>query len=173
SSSILEKDWEKDYHTRSQDKGRREIYKQSSKEEEQAPKALMEIDGVGWDWSYMANEEENHALVADEEALTEFALIAKSSFENKVFDNSLCSKSFKKNTDSLNTKITELRSQRSDKNKEGLGYSVVPPTAQVYSPPKKDMSWTGLLEFTDDTITDYSKPSPSIESNLNDLQSSN
>nr|GFA78792.1 hypothetical protein [Tanacetum cinerariifolium] len=69
---------------RSQDKGRREIYKQSSKEEEQAPKALMEIDGVGWDWSYMANEEENHALVADEEALTEFALIAKSSSENKV-----------------------------------------------------------------------------------------
>nr|GFB26570.1 hypothetical protein [Tanacetum cinerariifolium] len=24
----------------------------------------------GWDWSFMANEEENHALVADEEAPT-------------------------------------------------------------------------------------------------------
>nr|GEY42643.1 hypothetical protein [Tanacetum cinerariifolium] len=34
---------------RSQDRGRREIYKQGSKEEEQAPKALMAIDGVGWD----------------------------------------------------------------------------------------------------------------------------
>nr|GEZ03685.1 hypothetical protein [Tanacetum cinerariifolium] len=32
---------------RSQDRGRREIYKQSSKEEEQAPKALMAIDEVG------------------------------------------------------------------------------------------------------------------------------
>nr|GEX19103.1 ribonuclease H-like domain-containing protein [Tanacetum cinerariifolium] len=42
----------------SQDKGRRENFKQGSKTEEQAPKALMAIDGVGWDWSYMANEEE-------------------------------------------------------------------------------------------------------------------
>nr|GEU39496.1 retrovirus-related Pol polyprotein from transposon TNT 1-94 [Tanacetum cinerariifolium] len=48
-----------------------------------------------------------------------------------------------------------------------------PPLAQVYSPPKKDMSWTGLPEFANDTITDYSRPSPSIESNSNDLQSSN
>nr|GEZ60167.1 hypothetical protein [Tanacetum cinerariifolium] len=68
---------------------------------------------------------------------------------------------------------TILRSQRSDKNKEGLGYSVVPPPAQVYSPPKKDMSWTGLPEFTDDTITDYSRPSYTIESNYSDLQNSN
>nr|GEZ89923.1 hypothetical protein [Tanacetum cinerariifolium] len=63
-----------------------------------------------------------------------------------------------------------LKSQRSNKNKEGLGYSVVPPPpAQVYSPPKKDMSWTGLLEFADDTITDYSRPLRAIESNSDDL----
>nr|GFB93486.1 hypothetical protein [Tanacetum cinerariifolium] len=91
---------------RSQERGRRENYRQGSKEEEQAPKALMAIDGVGWDWSYMANEEENHALVADEEAPTEFALMAKSSTDNEVFDNSLCFKACKKNTDSLNSKIT-------------------------------------------------------------------
>nr|GEZ97969.1 ribonuclease H-like domain-containing protein [Tanacetum cinerariifolium] len=35
------------------------------------------------------------------------------------------------------------------------------------------MSWTGLTEFADNTITDYSRPSPSIKSNSNDLQSSN
>nr|GEU38583.1 hypothetical protein [Tanacetum cinerariifolium] len=51
---------------RSQDRGRRDNYRQGSKVEEHAPKALMEIDGVGWDWSYMANDEENHALIADE-----------------------------------------------------------------------------------------------------------
>nr|GEV63627.1 ubiquitin hydrolase [Tanacetum cinerariifolium] len=45
-----------------------------------------------------------------------------------------------------------------------------PPPAQVYSPPKKDMSWIGLLEFTDDTITDYSRPSLAEESNPNGLQ---
>nr|GEY23605.1 hypothetical protein [Tanacetum cinerariifolium] len=43
---------------------------------EKTPKALMAIDGVGWDWSYMANEREDHALVVDEEASTEFALMA-------------------------------------------------------------------------------------------------
>nr|GEU51465.1 ubiquitin hydrolase [Tanacetum cinerariifolium] len=58
---------------------------------------------------------------------------------------------------------TLLGSQRSDKNKEGLGYNDVPPPAQVYSPSKKDMSWTGLPEFADDTITNYNRPSPSIE----------
>nr|GEW10214.1 hypothetical protein [Tanacetum cinerariifolium] len=31
-----------------------------------------------------------------------------------------------------------------------------PPPAQVYSPPKKDLSWTSLPEFVDDTVTDYS-----------------
>nr|GEV35462.1 putative ribonuclease H-like domain-containing protein [Tanacetum cinerariifolium] len=48
-----------------------------------------------------------------------------------------------------------------------------PPPAQVYSLSKKDMSWTGLPEFVDDTITDYSGPSPSVESNSSDLQNSN
>nr|GEW72510.1 hypothetical protein [Tanacetum cinerariifolium] len=204
------------------------------------------------DINFMENEEENHALVADEEAPTEFALMAKSSYDNEVFENSLCSKAYKKNTDSLNSKITDLSdklcdtktmlyhyklglsqvearlvefksqdiklcekirgieldlsnekfkierltneleqakkekgdldskrtgfqstskdldnllgSQRNDKNKKGLGYIVVPPPpAQVYSPPKKDMSWTGLPEFADDTITDYSRPLPAIE----------
>nr|GEV65444.1 ribonuclease H-like domain-containing protein [Tanacetum cinerariifolium] len=38
----------------------------------------------GWDWSYMANEEEAHALVADQEAPTEFALMAKSSSDTEV-----------------------------------------------------------------------------------------
>nr|GFC73624.1 ribonuclease H-like domain-containing protein [Tanacetum cinerariifolium] len=48
-------------------------YRQGSKAEEKSSKALMAIDGVGWDWSYMANEED-HALVADGETPTEFAI---------------------------------------------------------------------------------------------------
>nr|GEU47729.1 hypothetical protein [Tanacetum cinerariifolium] len=36
------------------------------------------------DWSYMAIEEEDHALVAEQKAPTEFALMAKSSSDNKV-----------------------------------------------------------------------------------------
>nr|GEX94817.1 retrovirus-related Pol polyprotein from transposon TNT 1-94 [Tanacetum cinerariifolium] len=247
---------------RNQDRGRREDYRQGSKVEEQAPKKLMAINEVGWDWSYMANDEENYALVTEKEAPTEFTLMANTSAESKVFDNFLCSKDYKKNTDSLNSKITNLtdklfdannmiyhyklglaqvesrlvehrereikycekirgfkldvefktnsleclakkletlkkekegldgklagfqtaskdldsllESQRLDKNKEGLGYSAVPlPPAQLYSSPKKDLSWTGLLEFKDDTMTDYSRPAPTVESSPDDAQNRN
>nr|GEU99234.1 retrovirus-related Pol polyprotein from transposon TNT 1-94 [Tanacetum cinerariifolium] len=94
----------------------------------------------------------------------------------------------KKEKESLDNKLTGFKnaskdldnllgSQRSDKNKEGLGYSdVLPPPAQIYSPHKKDLSWTRLLEFVDDTVTDYSRPTPSIDAskcNKSELQSSN
>nr|GEW56325.1 copia protein [Tanacetum cinerariifolium] len=127
----------------------------------------------------MANEEENHALVADDEAPTEFALMAKSSSssENEVFDDSFCSKSCRKNTDSLNTKISKLNEELSDSENTLNHYKLVPPPpAQVYSPPKKDLSWTGLPKFVDDTVTDYSRPTPSIytsNSVTSDLQSNN
>nr|GEY77174.1 hypothetical protein [Tanacetum cinerariifolium] len=124
---------------RSQDRGRRDNYRQVSKVEKQALKALMEIDRVGWDWSYMANDEENHALIADEETPTKFALMAKTSDESKELE------SLKKEKEGLDGKLAGfqtaskdldslLESQRLDKNKEGLGYNVVPPPpAQIYS----------------------------------------
>nr|GEX04327.1 hypothetical protein [Tanacetum cinerariifolium] len=86
---------------KSQNRGRRDNFRQGSKAEEQALKALMAID----------------------------------------------------------------RSQRSDKNKEGLGYTAVPPPppAQLYLSSNKDLSWTGLSECADDTITNYSRPSPIVE----------
>nr|GEV46109.1 hypothetical protein [Tanacetum cinerariifolium] len=145
---------------------------------------------VGWDWSFMANEEENHALVADEEAPIEFALMAKTSAECEVearlveFKNqevkyyekirglefkvesratrieSLTNEIelLKKEKEGLDNKLTGfqtaskdldslLESQRSNKNKEGLGYSAVPPL---------------LL-----------KPSSAIDSTSNDLQNKN
>nr|GEX77701.1 reverse transcriptase domain-containing protein [Tanacetum cinerariifolium] len=64
----------------SQERGRKESYRQGTNAEEKSSKALMAIDGMGWDWSYMANEED-HALVADGEAPTEFALMGN--IENK------------------------------------------------------------------------------------------
>nr|GFC03349.1 hypothetical protein [Tanacetum cinerariifolium] len=35
--------------------------------------------------------------------------------------------------------------------------------ADLYLSPKKDLSWTGLPEFMDDTVIDYSSPSPTVE----------
>nr|GEZ87698.1 hypothetical protein [Tanacetum cinerariifolium] len=56
-----------------------------------------------------------------------------------------------------------IESQRSNKVKEGVGYNAVPPAAaDLYLSPKKDLSWTGLPEFADDTVTDYSRPSPTV-----------
>nr|GEZ18990.1 hypothetical protein [Tanacetum cinerariifolium] len=52
-----------------------------------------------------------------------------------------------------------IKSQRSDQVKEGVGYNAVPPpAADLYLSPKKDLSWTGLPEFVDDTVTDYNEP---------------
>nr|GFA80432.1 hypothetical protein [Tanacetum cinerariifolium] len=57
-----------------------------------------------------------------------------------------------------------IESQRSEKIKDGLGYSAVPPPiAQIYSSPKKDLSWTGLSECAGDTVTDYTMQNIVIE----------
>nr|GEU53003.1 putative ribonuclease H-like domain-containing protein [Tanacetum cinerariifolium] len=72
----------------------------------------------------MANEQEDHALVADEEASTEFALMDKTSAESEVFDNSLCSKNCKKNTESLNSKIADLTDKLSDSKNMLFHYKV-------------------------------------------------
>nr|GEY89199.1 ribonuclease H-like domain-containing protein [Tanacetum cinerariifolium] len=139
--------------------------------------------------------QENHALVADEEAPTEFALMANISAESKVFDNSLCSKDGLAQVESrlVEHKDREIKycekikglefkteprqpleSKRLDNNKEGLGYSAAPhPPAQIYSSPKKDISWTGLPEFKDDIVTDYSRPAPTVESTPDDAQNKN
>nr|GEV34802.1 ribonuclease H-like domain-containing protein [Tanacetum cinerariifolium] len=92
----------------SQERGRKENYRQGSKAEEKTPKALMAIDG------------------------------------------------------------------RSDKVKDRVGYNVVPPpAADLYLSPKKDLSWTGLPEFVDDTVTDYSRPSPTVASTSAEVQNKN
>nr|GEW15261.1 hypothetical protein [Tanacetum cinerariifolium] len=78
------------------------------------------------DWSYMANKEENHALVADDEAPTEFTLMAKScsSSENEVYDDSYCSKSCRKNTKNLNTKISKVNEELSDYENTSYHYKI-------------------------------------------------
>nr|GEV74856.1 hypothetical protein [Tanacetum cinerariifolium] len=164
---------------KSKDRGRRDIYRQGSKVKEQDPKALMAIDRVGWDWSYMANDEENHALVSDEEAPTEFALMAKTSAESEVKarlvelrnqEHKYCKKirvlEFK--TESSTDCIENLKKELEFIKKEKDGYNVVPsPPAQIYSPLKKDMSWTELLENPSVTETEASpntiSPKPFIK----------
>nr|GEW38787.1 ribonuclease H-like domain-containing protein [Tanacetum cinerariifolium] len=93
---------------RSQERGRRDNYRQGSKAEEQAPKALMAIDGVGWDWSYMANDEEDHALFADEVAPIELALMANTSAESKKLE------TLKEEKEGVDGKLTGLLTASKD-----------------------------------------------------------
>nr|GEY36341.1 hypothetical protein [Tanacetum cinerariifolium] len=157
---------------RSQDRGRRDNYRQGSKVEEQALKALMVID-----------EKNTKSLNSKITDLTDKLCDSKNMLFHYKEGLSQVEETLKEEKEGLESKLTGFKSatkdldnligsQRSDKIKEGLGYSAVPPPAQVYSPPKKDMSWTGLSEFADDTITDYTMPSLSVESNPNDLQNS-
>nr|GEY51669.1 ribonuclease H-like domain-containing protein [Tanacetum cinerariifolium] len=67
-----------------------------------------------------------------------------------------------KNLDNL------IESHRSDKNKDGLGYSVVPPPpAQLYLSLKKDLSWTGDDQsrnpFGSETVATPITPKPFIK----------
>nr|GEW06646.1 hypothetical protein [Tanacetum cinerariifolium] len=134
-------------------------------------------------WSYMANEEENYGLVADEEVPTEFALMAKSSSssKNKVYDDSYYSKSRRKNIENLNTKISKLSEKLSDSdspkviktNKTETARKPPVKYAEMYRNTSKSPKVMGLPKFADDTVTDYSRPMPSIDSsksNTSDLQ---
>nr|GEV16103.1 hypothetical protein [Tanacetum cinerariifolium] len=171
---------------RSQDKERRDNLRHGSKAEEQAPKALMTIDGVGWDWSYMANDEKDHALVSDEVAPTEFALMANTSAESKVFDNSLCSKDCKKNNDSLNSKITDLTDKLFDANNFIYHYKLALAQSTNESIKKKletlqqekegvDGKLAGLLTVSKDldNLIKSQRPSSTIESTSENDQNRN
>nr|GEW94038.1 putative ribonuclease H-like domain-containing protein [Tanacetum cinerariifolium] len=113
---------------RSQDRGNRESYKKDPNVEEPAPKAMIAIDGIRWYWSYMDEKDKalkNHALVADEEEVpTEYALMAKSSSssDNEVYDDFFCSKSCRKNTKNLDTKISKLNEELSDRETDLYNY---------------------------------------------------
>nr|GFA29785.1 hypothetical protein [Tanacetum cinerariifolium] len=64
-----------------------------------------------------------------------------------------------------NLKSIKILNKELEEVKEGVGYNDVPPAAaDLYFSPKKDLSWTGLPEFMDDTVTDYSRPSPTVVS---------
>ncbi|GKB44294.1 ribonuclease H-like domain-containing protein [Tanacetum coccineum] len=94
-------------------------------------------------------------------------------------------KKVKKERDGIDSKLEKfvssskdldqmLESQKIGKDKKGVGFNgyraVPPPPAQVYSSPMPDLSWTSLPEFADNTVTDYTRPTPSVDV-TNDVRS--
>ncbi|GKC82986.1 hypothetical protein Tco_1138703, partial [Tanacetum coccineum] len=81
-----------DSRNRNQDSSRRTV-----NVEETSSKAMVAIDGVGFDWSYMA----------DDEVPTNMALMAFS--DSKVHNNKTCSKTCLKSFETLKTQLDDLR----------------------------------------------------------------
>ncbi|GJT28211.1 hypothetical protein Tco_0908486 [Tanacetum coccineum] len=188
---------------RSQDRSRRERYKKEPKVEEPSHKAMMAIDGIRWDWSFMAEKMKlqriKHLGLSQVKArLVEFK-INESKFCKKirVLERDLELKDYK--IENLTNELEEVKKERYDidsklekfvnsskdldqmlesqklgKDKKGVGFdeyrAVPPPPAQVYSSPMLDLSWTCLPEFADNTVTNYTRPTPSVDV-TNDVRS--
>nr|GEU33132.1 hypothetical protein [Tanacetum cinerariifolium] len=149
---------------KSQDRGRKDNYRQGSKIEEQAPKALMAIDGnmiyhyklgLSQVEGRLAEFKNQEVKYYEKIRILEFKVESRANIESLTKELEL----IKKEKEGLDSKLAGfqiaskdldnlIESQRSDKNKEGLGYSVVPPPLLL-------------------------KPSPAVESITDDLQNRN
>ncbi|GJW71746.1 hypothetical protein Tco_0128663 [Tanacetum coccineum] len=109
--------------------------------EDTSSKVMLAIDGVGFDWSDISEEQvqTNITLMAFSDSEFEKVKQEKKGIEFKFekFDKA------SKDLDQL------LWSQITDKSKKGLGYSAVPPPhLLIYNRPKKlDLSYSGLDKF--------------------------
>ncbi|GJT96968.1 putative ribonuclease H-like domain-containing protein [Tanacetum coccineum] len=112
---------------------------------------MLAIDGAGFDWSYMADDEvpTNMALMAFSDSELEKLKQEKESNQLKIekFDNA------SKSLDKL------IGSQIPDKSRKGLGfisYNVVPPPPTgLFAPPNLDLSHSGLEEFKQHEFEGY------------------
>ncbi|GJR33474.1 hypothetical protein Tco_1209158 [Tanacetum coccineum] len=116
--------------------------------EESSSKAMLAIDGTGFDWSYMA----------DEEASTNFTLMAFSDSKVERLKKEKENNQFKiNNFENASKSLDQLiGNQISDNNKKGLGYNVVPPPLTgLFAPPSIDLSNSGLEKFKQPEFEGY------------------
>ncbi|GKD71446.1 ribonuclease H-like domain-containing protein [Tanacetum coccineum] len=135
--------------SRNQDNMNKESSRRSVPVETTTSNALVSCDSLGgYDWSDQA-----------EEGPTNYALMAysSSSSDSEVSNDSTCLKSSLETIEVLKSQYEQLlkRFEKSklmvivDNCKKGLGYNVVPPPLTGnFMPPKPDLSFTGLEEFT-------------------------
>ncbi|GJU12625.1 ribonuclease H-like domain-containing protein [Tanacetum coccineum] len=138
--------------------------------EDKFSKAMLAIDGVGFDWSDMIEEQvqtnmdlmafsdsENEILFSEEIGVLKREVACKD-YKINVLKSEF--EKVKQEKDGIDIKIKKfdkaskdldqlLVSQKTNKSKKGLGYSVVPPPHPlIYNRPKKiDLSYSGLDEF--------------------------
>ncbi|GJV35226.1 putative ribonuclease H-like domain-containing protein [Tanacetum coccineum] len=141
--------------------------------EDTSSKAMLAIDGVGFDWSDMAEEQ---VLFSEEVAVLKREVGCKN-YEINVLKSKL--EKVKQEKDGIDFKIVKfdkaskdldqlLGSQITDKSKKGLRYSVVPPLHPlIYNRPNKlDLSYSGLNEFKEPEFKGYSLEKSKQEYNV-------
>ncbi|GJT78297.1 putative ribonuclease H-like domain-containing protein [Tanacetum coccineum] len=129
--------------------------------EDTSSKAMLAINGVGFDWSDVAEEQvqTNMALMAFSDSEFDKVKQEKEGIKFKIekFDNA------SKSLDKL------LGSQITNKSKKGLGYNVVPPPHHlIYNAPTKlDLSYSGLDEFKEPEFKSYGPRDKQVSENEN------
>ncbi|GJZ46023.1 putative ribonuclease H-like domain-containing protein, partial [Tanacetum coccineum] len=148
--------------------------------EDTSSKAMLAIDGVGFDWSNMAEEQvqTNIALMAfsDSEVYTATYKRGLATVEEQLVTYRKNEVVFSKEVAVLKREVAckdyeidkLLGSQITDKSKKGLGYSAVPlPHPIIYNRPTKlDLSYSSLDEFKEPEFTGYGPKDDKIESNI-------
>ncbi|GKC75202.1 ribonuclease H-like domain-containing protein [Tanacetum coccineum] len=151
---------------------------------EDTSKAMLAINGVGFDWSDMAEEQKQYDDLVAKQHQTEFKAITYKrgldtveaqlvtyrknevlfSEEVVVLKREVGIKQYEINM--LKTEL--LGSQITDKSKKGFGYSVVPPPHPlIYNRPNKlDLSYSGLDEFKEPEFKGYGPENSKKEYNV-------
>ncbi|GJU94767.1 hypothetical protein Tco_1319523 [Tanacetum coccineum] len=157
--------------------------------EDTSSKAMLAIDGVGFDWSDMAEEQvqTNMDLMAfsdsgNEVLFSEEVAVLKREVTCKDYEINVLKSEFEKvkqEKEGIEFKIEKfnnaskslgklLGSQITDKSKKGFGYNVVPPPHPlIYNGPTKlDLSYPVLDEFKDPEFKSYGSKDSKLESNI-------
>ncbi|GJT18538.1 putative ribonuclease H-like domain-containing protein [Tanacetum coccineum] len=152
-----------DRRNRNQDSSRRTI-----NVEETSSKAIVAIDGAGFDWSYMTDDEvpTNMALIDISYKDSEISMLKNEleKLKQEKESNQLKIENFDNASKSLNKLIG---SQIIDKIRKGVGFvsynAIPPPPTRLFSTPKFDLSNSGLEEFHQHEFEGYGpKPSKSV-----------
>ncbi|GJY20397.1 putative ribonuclease H-like domain-containing protein [Tanacetum coccineum] len=165
-----------DNRKRNQDSSRRTV-----NVEEISSKAMVAIDGAGFDYSYMADDEvpTNISLIAFSDS--EQLVVLKRAISYKDSEISMLKNELEKlkqekesnqliieNFNNASKSLDKLIGSRiPDKSRKGVGFvsynAIPPPPTGLFSPPKFDLSNSGLEEFQQPEFEGYGpKPSKSF-----------
>ncbi|GJW05386.1 putative ribonuclease H-like domain-containing protein [Tanacetum coccineum] len=125
--------------------------------EDASEKAMCAIDGAGFDWSDMAEERNSSKHGSNGHFSVSEVILVKEEKEGFEFKIAKFEKS-SKDLDQL------LASQITDKSKKGFGYNVVPsPHPLILNRPiPLDLSYSGLEEFKQPEVNEYSSRDSSV-----------